>query len=897
MLRLYRTNLKKDGSNIELHGKPLAMDQNIWENSRNMWKKRGRHRNDSIWLIPIEDENGTLIAYGYHDHEANRELRMLEELKKNRYALQFGDIFPEYKEVILCGCNELAVSFAEYLKGQGLVVSLVGKYWDAFGYKRDDGIDLDGDGKLIIYAEGIFPQNGDLRQTLKRSVSPEFEYIDKIYEANVLGGRIQDTIGDFSALVKRLKNEREIIILGEDREAQDVYDLLLEHGIDIYGFVGERGCKGRLLGKPVLDEADAVNGLQNPVFIDYVHTNGALGTEQTEFFDYCGYKRNEQFFMLRDYTDIPTSNLIHVLYGKRVLLAGDQRLCGLLTDYLYAVEEGEISVGYADSIQEAVVKEDEVLCLVIPAYRNGVKELDERRKIALKDIRTDKAGIDYTEYFISSRSFVLVDKYLNGSSDKYNNPKLTPKGILLGRIPGWSGNFFLRGIMDGHPEILVIPYSDLNNNLFYYCVRLAGLTSDKILENFWRMYDEEACSRGIYFPDLKRFEASVNRMLRMKERFTSQELFVLFHIACAEMLSGRRIEDVSKLVIYWEPHFISRNEFPFFAVWLEDKKINGKTIVLRRNNIVRTGSGCSRAEAGHAATNVMFLNENGFDGVNLTYQHWIEFKMRFEDIKLHPKAMLMKLCETIGIHWSDSMLHTTCAGKPSVYRGSASFDLKSVFNLYEDFLSEFDRFRISIASSPYQKRYGFPYENCLKFSRRELQELFLKPFMFEEKKIFKSRRSDDLKNYAKMGWLLWNVRKRMVLDDITPEFDRIELEQTGKEVIEEYYRKNIEDAIKYIREQDKLILYGTGNDCERLMGYLDESEKTRILYSDKRAEIQSYVYAGKKVIAPKELCSIYNDYSILVTSSRYRAEIKKEFSAMGIVPDRVFYNKAEFGQF
>ena len=39
--------------------------------------------------------------------------------------------------------------------------------------------------------------------------------------------------------------------------------------------------------------------------------------------------------------------------------------------------------------------------------------------------------------------------------------------------------------------------------------------------------------------------------------------------------------------------------------------------------------------------------------------------------------------------------------------------------------------RISLISAPYQKKYGYPYVSCLNFTRRELQEMFLKGWRWE----------------------------------------------------------------------------------------------------------------------------------------------------------------------
>lgn len=900
MLRFFDVNCNI-GKSARLDEASLVPGNNIWKDARTIFKNRGWKRDDAIYLTSVRDAQGSLLAYGYQDCEANRELRMLKELRGNKGALQFTDVFPEYKEVVICGCSELAVSFAEYLRECGVVISVMGKYWEWFGYESNYEAWTGGENRLLIHTGGISGY-GDLREMVKRSVSPEFECIDKIYEENVLRGSIQDTIqdsnGDFDELVRYLKDEREIVIMGDDREAQDAYDLLMGRGIDICAFAVKR-CDGtkRLLGKDVMGISDVMSRFSSPIFINCKDKHGALGEELTEYFDYCGYERNRQYFLLKDYTDIPTGNLVHVLHKKRVWLTGDRRLCQLLSDYLYAVEDGEVTVKYIELGQNVSAEKDDILCLVVPDYHNRLEEVGETNRKELKRQLAEMEFTNYTEYFVSSRCFALIDLYLNQDKEKYGILDLLPKGMLLGDIPGWSGNVFFRGIMDGHSEILIIPYSDLNENLFYYCIRLAYMDSDEILSRFWEMYDEEAGSKDNYFKSVDRFEESVRRLVGLKKSFTSQELFVLFHVAYVEMLSGERLEDVSKLVIYWEPHFVSREEFPFFALWLEDEKVDGHTIILRRNNIVRTGSACARMMdkwSPPSAYQVMFSDLSGVGESDFSYRHWNEFKMRFEDIKVNPKEKLLEVCDKLGIKWSDTMLQTTSVGKPLTYRGSVDFDLKSVFNNYGDFLSEFDRFRISIASSPYQKRYGFVYENCLKFSRRELQELFLKPFRFDEKKVFGKDESEDLNMREWIGWQLWNVRKHMVLDDIHSEFERFELKQTAKERIKKFKEEKIAKMMEYIESHDKLILYGTGNDCKGLLVLADEDLKRRFLYSDKKATMHPYVFEGKDVVSPEELCNTYKDYYILVTSSQYGRSIEREFKNMGILPERVFYNEVGF---
>lgn len=891
MLRFLNTEFV-NSNKMMINNQSLLMDNTIWENYRLMLAKDRQYKENIFQFTPIKTMENKVVAYGFQDNEANRELRMLKELRQNENALQFTDIFPEYKEVTVCGCNELAVSFVEYLKKLGIAVSVIGNYWNYLGYQNNRIENLgEGGDKLLIYAEGIPFSDNSIAEKMKRSVSPEFECIDKIYEANVLEGKIFDADGNFEGLIAKLKEKQEIILLGDDNEAQDVYDLLLSYGIDICAFAVQNKRNGMLLGRPTMSAADAMKHFQAPVFISCKEKHSALGEKWTEYFDYRGFERNKQFFLIKDYLDdIPVSNLVHVMRGRQVWLTGDKRLCGLLSNYLYQVENGEVTVNYLPLSDKLTAKQDDILCLVIPDYHNRIEEVGTARTEQLAKQLFDMGFVHYTEYFIGCGPFVLIECNSGRNTEKYSIPELTPKGILIGRIPGQSGNYFFRGILDGHPEILMMHYSDLNENLFYYCMRLANVETEDILSNFWAMYDEEAGSKSDFFPYPDKFEKSIRRFFTLKKRFTSQELFVLFHIAYMEMVSGEQTVDIAQLVIYWEPHFVCRKEFSFFALWLEDEKVKGQTIALRRNNIVRIGSQCAR---GGQPFNTMFLDESIWSGVEIQYRYWKEIKMRFEDIKLKPREKLMEICNQLEIAWSETMLQTTALGKPQEYRGSMNFDLKAVFNNYEDFLSEYDRFRISIASSPYQKRYGYPYVVCLQFSRRELQEMFLKSFRFEEKRLLEKERR-KIWICEQIRWNLWKVRIHMLLNDIIPEFDRFEVGQSGETPIEHKPRWT-DKIIKYIKGHNQLILYGTGNDCLGILDLLEENEKSRLLYSDKKAASQPYFFLEKRVISPEELCTAYRDYNILITSSLYRLEIENEFIQMGIAPYRVFYNKWGFG--
>ena len=92
------------------------------------------------------------------------------------------------------------------------------------------------------------------------------------------------------------------------------------------GFYGSK----MLFGKPVMNRSEVFRNIREPVLIQCQDTGSALGTGDVDSYGYYGYGRNKAFFLLKDYTEIPESRLVHILRGKKIVLAGDQRLCAVL---------------------------------------------------------------------------------------------------------------------------------------------------------------------------------------------------------------------------------------------------------------------------------------------------------------------------------------------------------------------------------------------------------------------------------------------------------------------------------------------------------------------------------------------------------------------------------------
>lgn len=78
-----------------------------------------------------------------------------------------------------------------------------------------------------------------------------------------------------------------------------------------------------------------------------------------------------------------------------------------------------------------------------------------------------------------------------------------------------------------------------------------------ILSVFWSTY-ESIASQAVYNKEL--FNEKMEQLLEHKDRLTSQQLFVMFHIAYMYM-DGKNIteSDIGNMVIYWEPHKVPRD--------------------------------------------------------------------------------------------------------------------------------------------------------------------------------------------------------------------------------------------------------------------------------------------------------------------------------------------------
>lgn len=742
----------------------VVLDDGVWEGAREYFAVRRTEMGIEWELLPVVDKNQNLIGFAYEDLDADRELRMLRELQEKKGALQFADIYPDFQCVEINEFNELAYFFARYLSAQGILVRVRGDMWNGFIESEEAQI-LDYK-RMQIYAEGIWQKTENWLENLLRSVSVEFECIDHIYEANIKSGIIKNADGSSEELICCLKDSDQIVILGTDNAAQDAYDYFRKMEINVCCFAEEILDKaGHLLfGKPIFLLAEAIEKYRQAVFVDVHEKGSAWGMGKTDYFDCLGYKRNQKFFLLRDYMEVPKNGLKNALSGQKIVLTGDILLCEKVADYLeknqivvpdetryfsFPWEEGgnqEISIKKADAGE---LDADAVYLLVFPEYvsKDLREKSEEKQKRAISWLKAH--GIfNYTNYFVYMDAFIYMEKDVE---KKYRSDFLSCKKIVLGSHNSYSGNIFIRGLLDDHPEIMIMTgYHYLSNELFWLCVSFSIRNGEEIPALFLQWYRMNWKEDQLENAD--KFMERLCQLLKNKERVTSQELFVIFHEAYLYMY-GREAAGGSDMLIYWEPHYFRRDLVEYCVEWLGAKEVACDIIHVVRNMFMRNGSNVKSIIniKDHPLKGFICYAATGerMDRVEKKeYPNSKRIVVRFEDIKCRPREELGKLCQEWDLTWSESLMHTSFHGETWAYGNGEKeikdFDLSPVYHTYDEYFSESDRLKIALISMPWQKKYGYPYVDVSVFSRRELQEIFLKEFRFMKRVPFRDERKKTL---------------------------------------------------------------------------------------------------------------------------------------------------------
>lgn len=322
-----------------------------------------------------------------------------------------------------------------------------------------------------------------------------------------------------------------------------------------------------------------------------------------------------------------------------------------------------------------------------------------------------------------------------------------------------SGNFFFAEVLDFHPTLLTLPGFGLSDFGVLYIKMLRGLTVENLRK---KLFDNESPTiRKIidslfistpyagYLetkPGFDKFITILEGMFPPTHLPTAKEWFVSIYLAYNVALRGNINSRISPAIVFSE-HGITTTG------GREKKQIIGmfpykKLLIIFRNPIIAIGSRWEgRIKLRPKEYSLTFwFNGDFLKQVFCLYtkstDKYIPYTkvIRFEDLKLEPKATLESLCDFFDLPWSDMLLKVTCNGRDFSMSGDITsvgikgFDTRPVYNRHERVISEYDYYRLSLLISDVYAHWGYKIVNKdrERLSNTEILELFKKSFRYED---------------------------------------------------------------------------------------------------------------------------------------------------------------------
>lgn len=358
--------------------------------------------------------------------------------------------------------------------------------------------------------------------------------------------------------------------------------------------------------------------------------------------------------------------------------------------------------------------------------------------------------------------------------------------IFSWKIISASGTSLLADIMDWHPELLTIPdimmmFADLYRGL------LTGKTRSEAISLLRQLPDGDA--RKPWFMKLvyndgkgivntghlsealqdeynrvsaDEFLTVLESVLAEFPRPSAREWLIGLFLAysrCHGRSFGRVIpalflyphEDMIYLVGF------DRDRFDFYSELLESFPYH-KLIVCVRNPVAQAGAvinvsvyshGIAQNAQGEPVLRIVPFYTLAFGALlprdfYFSLQHPLRESIRvvrFEDLKLNPKATFASMAEFLNVPVTQSMFHTTWCGLTrdgvsTDNKAFEGFDPAPVYKSYDQYLSVFDKYRIELLLRHLIEAYGYQakYYDGQQFSDSEIVKMMELPFLCESMK-------------------------------------------------------------------------------------------------------------------------------------------------------------------
>lgn len=592
-------------------------------------------------------------------------------------------------------------------------------------------------------------------------------------------------------VVKIIKtSNKEVIIYCAAALGEFAYALLLEFDIHIACFCDKDLKRGgsRVLDTPVLQYEECREKFPESIYIisNEEYYKSSIIAKHLET---AGYTFEKNYFLFQEINwcvnkYVPFKKAFQ---NKEIILQGDQYLCDMMQQWLVStLHFCQDHLHYCvndNNIEKLLMNYSEAIWIILDKPKINEKKRDIWTFLHKYKIK------NYCLYFFSNYIYcnaILNKKETIVSHEKNTIAEKINKVIFL-VDSGCSGSFFIQSLLDSHPNILYFGWNILTFDIWRY-VTLASkqeveniifFICELLVKDYTEMKesmpeDMEHIINSVEFKD--RFFHYVGDKKRLKER----EIFIYLSLSYYEASHGLYSAPIVP-VIYVDIHTDVKQQQETGLRWLRNMEMEVILLKMIRNPIIRLGSyfKFQVAQRGEIRAKKVYdwFKRCGEEKKFEIYDNVKVCKIRFEDLKLEPKEVMMKFCALIGIPWDDILLETTSGKEKSIYNYSkeriTGFDLKPVYYQYDEFFSSFDKFRLDILFGVKAKAYGYTFLNRTFYGFKEDQILmyFEIPFHFEKYIIFKDEEEKRLFRvnlYYTCKFLLYRIWN---IDEYSEDFD------------------------------------------------------------------------------------------------------------------------------
>ncbi len=345
------------------------------------------------------------------------------------------------------------------------------------------------------------------------------------------------------------------------------------------------------------------------------------------------------------------------------------------------------------------------------------------------------------------------------------------------KIANVSGTSFLADILDYHPQLLTIPDCFFNDFYPYYVQYLKGKRVKEVVRHFCTLRDE-AAERSLFyslthkpyntvsdelFQELNRLSTDellkkTGELLSDCEIPTAREWITAIYLAFS-LCHGRSFTQRVTPAVFMYPH-----DDMFFLAGVERSRVDFyldtvcsfedyKAVAIIRDPVTQAGSVIrfmtethphAKNEKGERQLDPFYCMAFGsllpkdyfFRADHALFKHISV--VRFEDLKLNPKASIESLTDFLDISSSDILYKTTWCGLSrsgiaTDGRSFEGFDPSPIYNDHARYLSIFDKYRIEMTLYQLMLNYGYRpvYYEGEKFSDNQKFILLQYPFRCE----------------------------------------------------------------------------------------------------------------------------------------------------------------------